>query len=257
VLVGVMAAVVGVLLAVLLVTRGGDEPDPAELLAGVPDAVADAGTARLAMAVAVNGGSLDVSVDGTGQVDFDTAAGTFDVSILGTKLEMRTDGSTLYVRPDGDQTWLAAKADEADPLNGSFGTGPSEAVAFVDLLRGKPGKIEEREGDEIGGVDTRHLRTTIDVADAAEQAGDVSRAALEQLATLAPSGGRIPVDVWIDGEGRLVRERLRGTLQGVDLTVTVDLSDWGDPIEAEIPPEGEIRPVEPQELVQLFTRPVG
>jgi hypothetical protein len=63
--------------------------------------------------------------------------------------------------------------------------------------------------------------------------------------------------VWLDDDGLPVRERLKGTLQGVDLVVTVDLTKWGTPLDVELPPEGAIRDVEPAELVQLFSKPIG
>jgi hypothetical protein len=252
-----MGVVVAVLVAVLLLTRGGSE-SPASRIDGVAGAVADAGTARLALAVDVAGGQLDLTVSGKGQVEFETGAGSFDVDLLGTELAMRTDGTTLYVLPAGETTWLAVKAAESEGSLGSFGTGPSEAVAFVDLLAGDHGKVEDLGTDDVGDVeDARHLRTTIDVADAADRASGGSRPALEQLVGLAPENGRLPVDVWLDDDGRPVRERLRGTLQGVELVVTVDLTKWGEALDVQVPPEGEVRDVGPDELLRLFSQPIG
>src|SRR5690349_13763222 len=99
-----MAVVVAVLVAVLLVTRSGGE-SPESRLEGVADAVADAGTAHLALSVDVAGDDVDLTVAGEGQVEFATGAGSFDVDLVGRRLEMRTDGTTLYVRPEGEPTW--------------------------------------------------------------------------------------------------------------------------------------------------------
>jgi hypothetical protein len=130
-------------------------------------------------------------------------------------------------------------------------------VAFVDLLAGDHGAVEDLGTEDVGDVDgARHLRTTIDVADAAERADEGSRPALEQLLALAPEDGRLPVDIWLDDDDRPVRERLRGTLQGVELVVTVDLTKWGDELAVQVPPEGAVRDVEPEELVRLFTQPI-
>jgi hypothetical protein len=257
VLVAAMAGVVVVLVGVLLVTRGGSE-SPESRLEGVADAVADAGTAHLALTVDVAGVAVNVTVSGKGQVEFASGAGSFDLDLLGRQLEMRTDGTTLYVLPAGETTWLAVRSSEAGGSLGSFGTGPSEAVAFVDLLAGDHGTVKDLGTEQVGTVkDAHHLRTTIDVADAAERADGDSKPALEQLATLAPASGKLPVDVWLDRDGRPVRERLKGTLQGAELVVTVELTKWGATFDVQVPPEGEVRDVEPDELLQLFSQPIG
>jgi hypothetical protein len=248
-----MAVVVAVLVALLL-ARGDGDGGVAGLVAGVPGAVEDAGRAHLTMAVRLDDPD-QTSADGEGAVDFDSGAGWFDVTVLGQRISMRTDGATLYLLPAGETTWLAAKADDAGAV-GAFGTGPSEVVAFVDLLRGDVGDVQDKGTDEVGGVDARHVRLRIDLDRAVAAAPERSRSALQSLATLAPDG-RLPMDLWIDDRGRPVRQRIRGTLRGVDVVVTVDLSGWGHELGVPIPPEGAVRDVDAAELAQIFGRRAG
>jgi hypothetical protein len=254
--VAVMGVVVAVLVAVLLL-RGDGGPDVEDLVADAPAAVDAEGTAHLAMTVEVSGEGTDLTVEGTGGVDFATGAGWFAVDLLGQQVEMRSDATTLYVRRAGDEGWVAVRADEAAESGAldAVGSGPSEAGAFVDLLRGDAGAIEDLGEEEIDGEPVRHLRVEMDL-DSAIAAADAShRAPLEELGALAPDDGDLPFEVWIDERNLPVRQRLEGRLQGVGLVVTVDLTDWGVPLVVGIPPEGEVRDVAPEELALLFGRP--
>jgi hypothetical protein len=233
-----MAVVVVVLVAILLLRDSGRSPE--ERLAAAPAAVDEQGTARLDMVVET--GTIEIT--GTGGVDFESGAGWFDVDLLGETLEMRSDAETLYVRRAGEAQWVAVHADEVTGALDSFGSGPTEAIAFVDLLRGDLSEVEDLGEEEIDGIATTHLTAVID-----------AEAAPEDLAALAGDDGELPLDVWLDEDDLPVRQRLGGEVQGIELVVTLDLSGWGEPLGVAIPPEGEIRDVEPEELAQLFGRP--
>jgi hypothetical protein len=249
-LVWLMAATVVALLVALVVTKGDDGVDAKALLEAAPAAVDEQGSAKLDMKVGVDSSGLDLNVDGTGAVDFGKGAGWFTVKLLGTTIDLRTDGENLWVLPSGEKTWLAVKGDDTKAL-GSFGTGPSEAIAFVDLLRNVNGDIEDLGTKTIDGEDVRHLRLDVDLDAAAKTADADSRASIDALRELAPDG-TLPLEVWIDDRNLPVRQRLRGTLQGVDLVITMDLSDWGTDLGVDIPPQGDVRDIEPDELNRIF-----
>lgn len=253
-LVWIMAATVVALVAALLLTRGDDSVDVDALLAAAPRAVDEQGSALLDMEVEIESPTLDLTVDGTGAVDFATGAGWFTVELLGTTIELRTNGETLFVLPDGDTTWLAVHAEDTAPL-GSFGTGPSEAIALVDLLRGTYDGVEDLGTEEIDGSESRHLRLEVDLATAAADAAEDRRPAIEALNTVVPDGV-LPLEVWIDERSNLpVRQRMRGEVQGVGVVVTMHLTGWGDELGRQIPPEGAVRDIEPDELTRIFGGP--
>lgn len=253
--VAAMGVVVVVLIGVLLF-RSGDDVSVDDLVAEAPAAVDAEGTALLAMTVEVSGGATDLTVEGSGGVDFATGAGWFAVDLLGQQIEMRSDATTLFVRRAGDEGWVAVRADEAAGTGlDSFGSGPSEASAFVDLLRGEASDVEDLGDEEIDGEPVRHLRVEMDLDSAIAAADESRRGPLEQLGALVPEDGDLPFEVWIDERNLPVRQRLEGQLQGVGLVVTVDLTDWGAPLDVAIPPEGEVRDVEPEELALLFGQP--
>lgn len=254
-LAGVLAAAVVAVLAAVALTGGGDEVDVDELLAGAPGAVDEQGRAHLTMSVEVDQDGLDVSVVGTGAVDFAEGTGWLELEVLGTTIELRTNGETLFVLPSGQTTWLAVHADEATGL-GAFATGPTEAIAFVDLLRGTTGDVEDRGTGEIAGVEVRHLRLTVDLDTAVAAAGAASRPAIESLRALAPDGV-LPLEVWLDDRNLPARQRVRGEIQGVPVVVTMGLTRWGEPLDVAIPPEGAVRDIEADELTRIFGGPPG
>jgi hypothetical protein len=233
-------AVVGLLVA-LVVQGGGGGASGRSLLADAPAKVERARTAQLRMSVKVGARGMAADAEGHGAVDFTSSAGSFDLDVLGQHVAMRTDGTTLYVLPDGQTTWLAIGADQMGAL-GPVGTGPAVAIALVDALRGDVGEVDDLGTEKIGGAKVRHLRA------------HVQPSSIQGVAPLVTRGQRVPLDVWVDHDGRPIRERLRGTLQGIDLVVTVDLTRFGSKLGVSIPPEGEIRTVEPQELEQLLGR---
>jgi hypothetical protein len=246
-----MAVVVAVLVVVLVATRGGGD-DPADRLARVPAAVDAAGRAHLSMDVEASG----THVDGDGAVDFGSGAGWFVVQAAGQRIEMRTDARTVYVLPSAGSPWLAVPIDESASL-GSFGTGPSEAVAFVDLFRGEVEEVSDLGTERIGEVDTTHLRAEIDLTRAVAAAPARSAAAIEALGTLVAEGERLVVHVWVDDQDRPVRERLSGEVESLAIDVTVDLSAWGDELGVAIPPEGEVRDASAEEIASLFGTVAG
>ena len=252
-LVWLMAATVVALLAALLLTRADGGSDPEALLRGAPAAVDEQGSAHLEMSVDVDQEGLDVSVDGTGAVDFASGSGWFTVELLGTTIELRTNGESLFVLPSGETTWLAVNAEDAAGL-GALGTGPGEAIAFVDLLRGKTEDVEDLGNEEVGGDDARHLRVRVDLDAAAAAADANGRAAIEALRSFA-SDGTLRLEVWIDDRNLPVRQRMRGTVQGVDVVLTMELTDWGAELDVAIPPEGAVRDIEADELTRIFGGP--
>jgi hypothetical protein len=61
--------------------------------------------------------------------------------------------------------------------------------------------------------------------------------------------------VWIDDRNLPVRQRIRGQVQGVDVVLTMDLTDWGAELGVDIPPEGAVRDIEAEELTRIFGGP--
>lgn len=230
---GLVVVAVGALVATVLLQGGDDGPDASALLAATPAKVEQAGSAHVTIAVALDSTALDVEVKGSGAVDFAKRAGWLTFDVLGRRTELRTDGDTVFVRPNGDQTWLAVQADEAGPL-ASIVPVPTDLVALIERLRDVGTRIDDLGHERAG----RHLRAQIDVGEA-------------EILGLAGKGKSLPLEVWIDDAGLPTRLRARGTREGIGVVVTVELSDYGAALGVAIPPEGAVRDVEGEELAQL------
>ena len=236
------------LLAPVVACSGGGD-GAADLVAKVPEAVEEGRSARVEMTVDFEADGVEASVAGEGVVDLAEGSGWFDTTVLGQQIQMRTDGETIFVRTPREPRWLATHASAAS--SASFGAGPIGALAFVDLLRGASADVKDLGEDEVRGLGTTHVRVHTDLDDAIAAAPEVRAPVLEGMAGLAPDGA-LPMEAWLTDDGLLMRLRVEGEVEGVAISVTVDLSSFGAPLEVAIPPEGEIRDIEPEELAALF-----
>jgi hypothetical protein len=120
---------------------------------------------------------------------------------------------------------LAGPADSASPKTG------------LEYLQGLSGDVQELGQEDVNGQTATHYRASIDYAKLVDQLPDASPAARDALTKL----GTVPADVWIDGQDRVVKMHLTmdagafGAGAGT-AEVTMQLSDFGVPIDVEAPP---------------------
>ena len=103
------------------------------------------------------------------------------------------------------------------------------------------------------GVATTHYEATMDLARALEEAPAHQRARLEEMFEQLGGGDdladvEIPVDVWVDDDDLPRRLRMdMGQVLGAagtrgEMTMTMDLFDYGEPVDIEIPSADEVTP---------------
>jgi hypothetical protein len=264
-LVAVAAAVVAVLGVVVAVATGGDDDDagePIELLSAAPDAVREAGTARLTidMEMAAEGMSMDVG--GSGVVDFASGDMTFEMAMMGTSFEMRMVDGTMYMRmPDVGVPTGVTTAWVAMPVEGNMAAQPgfngaTSLTGFVDALRGVAGEIEDLGEDEVNGVQARGFRVEIDVEKAIAELPEDQRAdaeaGLEEMQAMGMSA--IPMEIWITDDAIPVRMIMDMTSSMFDMKMTMDLTDFGLDADIQAPPEADVTRVGSQaELQEIMT----
>lgn len=242
------------LLVVLALALTGCRGEDAQaLLDGASDALEAAGTSRFEMTVETVGDDTG-RFEAEGAQDLETGAlrMTIDLGDEATRTETLLLGSEIFVRSPlfalftGDEaTWVRVDLEEtaerqgleADALVGEQ-TGPAALLAQLD---GASGDLEELGAEEVRGVDTTHLRVTVDTRAAIEQADPSVR---EQLRAYAEASGlpdTYPMQLWIDGDG-LVR-RIRTVLDvpggpgGGEVTqqTTLELYDFGVNVDLQAP----------------------
>lgn len=268
-LVAALLLVVGVVAVIGGKGDDGKKVDAAALLSGAPDALRNAGSARTTMSMSIKAGGVSINTEARGVTEFATGRGTFSMSLFGTQIEMRNDGTNIYIRVPAGSSPSVSKPWISLPV-GTMTTGPTSlggadsTTAYLDALRGVSGAIETVGSEKVNGVDTTHYHTVVRLADAIAKTPEAMRAQAEAgLKQLDQMGlTEMPVDVWMSDDGLPIRQVMTfdaptgvGALAGMKMRLQVDLSDFGTPVEVEIPPADQVQPIDPSQFGSLFSRP--
>jgi hypothetical protein len=154
------------------------------------------------------------------------------------------DGTSMYMRiPLLRQTypnlkpWVKIDLRRAARSGGldsflQFGAGGNPA-SVLGYLQGV-GKLHEEGSEDVRGVSTTHYSGTIDVSK------------LKGGATLRrlTEGDEIPVDVWVDDDGYVRRERWKEKVdfgsRKTDIDLELELFDFGARVIAQAPPAADV-----------------
>ena len=209
-------------LAAVAACTGRSSAAPLEVdLAEIADRTLAAGSAHLEL-VARLGGRVVIVGDG----GFDTARPAKWLSFDMRSLPGAGDAVAAFVL-DGDEMWVRVPEGGVRPwvhLDGLTGEPPvPEPADFVELLRSAEG---EPKADGDG-----HLRTTVEVPDGLMPGADAS-------------SEPVPLDVWLDDDGRARRLAVLLPSPAGDLAVTIEFSALGDVVVPPIPPEQQTQEVQ-------------
>jgi hypothetical protein len=176
------------------------------------------------------------------------------------KLHAIQDAGTAYIQfpplaeelPAG-KTWVkgdakdiaSAEAGQLGQFGSLAGTDPKDVFG---MLKAVSGSIESVGSETLRGVETSHYRATIDVAKLESLVPAEQRESLGGLDDSAKQAGltEIPVDVWIDADQRVRKLSLEidakqpGTEESVKASFVVELYDYGQPLEIELPPADQV-----------------
>jgi hypothetical protein len=153
--------------------------------------------------------------------------------------------------PEG-KTWMeidVSKAAQAAGLDGSqlSSVDQWDPSQYLNFLRGSSGSVVAVDRETVDGVLTTHYRANLQVSKVVEHLSGgqqaSAKAALEKLGV----AGALPVDVWVDGQGRVRREVLTlggaasaGAAAAVSGTITVDFLSFGPVPPVAVPPASEV-----------------
>jgi hypothetical protein len=107
----------------------------------------------------------------------------------------------------------------------------------LDQLRAATGNVETIGQETVNGAAATHYRTELDYAALADSTKGLSDAQVQAMKKL----GRVPMDVWIDGEDRVVKMvfAMGGTAlgdAGTSVTMTMEITGFGEPLDVVAPP---------------------
>lgn len=215
---------------------GGDgEADPASargILAAAPGRTIEAGSSRIAVVAQLEGQTRG-TFDGQGVLEFGPGRGVLDVDLapLGLAGEGRTqvllDGDVIYIDLGrrlpglGDRPWVridldALKDGQGDSIEALRQLKANDPSAVLNALRGVTGDAAEVGTEDLRGTPTTRYRATVDLRAAKESSPDDTHDDLDEV-TRQLGTTRLPVEAWVDAEGRLRQ-----------LRYTVDLADLAD-----------------------------
>lgn len=152
----------------------------------------------------------------------------------------------------GAKTWVKMDLQKLGQEAGmDFGSmmqsGSSDPSQMLEWLRGVSGDMEVVGEEEVRGAPATHYKGTIDLNKVADQAPEELREQMKasiDAMTKAVGVDAIPVEVWIDEQGRAVRmaqsfDFEQGATAGSSMSMTMDIFDFGTEVDIEIPPASE------------------
>lgn len=249
-------------------SSGGTNPLATIVLAA--DKTHEAGSARIFMNMQMEAPNGRMTTTGEGAVDMATKQGEMTMEMempdapagtpdLGTT-EAIFEGTTIYMKmpalsaqlPPG-KPWVSFDLQKVGEqlgmdLGALMQAGGSDPSQSLQYLRGASGEVETVGEEEVRGAPATHYKATIvfdkvvseapeDLQDAIEPTIDILREWL--------GADQMPIDVWIDDEGRMVRQQQSfdyeaGPAQGTSVSMTMEMFDFGTEVDVEPPSPSEV-----------------
>jgi hypothetical protein len=288
---GIAVALAG---ALLLAACGSSVEPPSVSKTTVPvdrklvlasvDATTAAKTARIDVQTEMSGvDEGTTTMRGDGVIDFETGDSRLTMYIDGISalgmddgVEIRTVDGVVYTRMPGlfadlpgftgDKSWMSFDA-TGRPVGGALFdmTGQSDPTKTLAYLQKISSDVREVGTEDVRGVETTHYHATIDFSKTIPEA-EVPEGMRDEVKEFTGMFGSIPADVWIDGDGRMRRERITidfgkvfedmpGASEadaGFTMTQTLDLYDFGAAVEVEAPPADQVQTFDPGDLASGF-----
>ena len=152
------------------------------------------------------------------------------------------DGKTYAKLPPSlnstDTPWLVVTPDSANQviqqLASSLDTALNSAsLGSVGVFTRAAKSVEGKGTANIGGVETTHYKVVVDVAKL--PADTPGKSELESSGLT-----EIPIDLYVDDQGRPVQINEELTLQGTTVTTKATVSDFNKPVTIKAPPANQV-----------------
>lgn len=232
-------------------------------------------TARMSLDMDITGlpDGSDVEETSSGLIDMATKTFDLDMQITAVKqhasVHMLAVGDVLYMKLSGisgaPKDWMKVPA-SALGASSSVDIGPaSDPTQFLNSLKDVADDVHVVGHDRLHGADTTHYEARLDLLKASSKSGSAKDT--EDLGALFQELGSamsaIPIEVWIDGDGRLRKMEMvidfSALLGGLGapqqqegappiMTMTLELWDFGVPVHVSPPPAGQVVPYDPHAL---------
>lgn len=223
---------------------------PVAAVRSAADATAQAGSSRIELLSETSAAGQQVQVTATGVVD--NAAGTGQISL---QLPAAAGGGVLEQRILGDVVYLTLpqepgvfyKLDAAALAGTSFGSS-TDPAGGLKALQAVSDDVREVGKERVRDADTTHYAGSYDLQAAAANLQGPAKALVEQLGELTGQTS-LPFEAWLDDQ-----QRVRKLVQTVEIpaseqtggkpvttTSTIELFDFGTPVEVSAPPADQVK----------------
>ncbi|MFZ0667987.1 MAG: hypothetical protein WAM97_19735 [Acidimicrobiales bacterium] len=246
ILVATCLVLIGAVAGVLAASLGGSPSAQTVLLSAVNKTLSD-NTAQVALQISASAAGTQISMTANGYIDFSKDALSLDASARADGQTQQTKlvyvgGSDYEMVPDLDQlfpgkTWVSVSA---STISNMSATQQSESIEHIDnpasnleLLKHQGGKVESLGKSIVDGASVQGYSVSF------------GQSALQSL--LEGSGiprsklhvAQILFTVYVDTQGQLKQETVSMHVSldshPVSMSVTIDLSDYGAPVDVSAP----------------------
>lgn len=229
--------------------------DPQAAMAAASERTAEAKSVRLALSATSSTGVKVLS--GTGSYDFVTDRGRFTLqTALGAGADMLITATDVFLKnPQAQQAgakpWI--RLSEAD-LAASRAAGSAQFIdsirrqvdprSTLDALGANVPDLKKVGEQTLRGTKTTQLRGQVDLSDEAIAAAPAAQQEGLRSAQRVFGSDGYPVDVWLDGDGRVRRVQYDVSSGEGDAktatTVKLDLYDFGEAPAIQLPADSDV-----------------
>ncbi len=265
---------------------GAKAKSPLEAVLASSTKTSEAKSSKMSFTVVTQGGQGlpggGITITGEGAFDYAAGQGAFTMNIPAIggvqigQLEAVTAGSTTYLKypPQmasmmGGKPWVKIDLKQLgqgagidfDSISQASSGDPTQAL---QLLKGSGADMVEVGKEQLRGEEVTRYPGTVDMNKAAAAAPVEQQPTYQKLAQIY--GQPLPVEVWIDGDGRLRKTSNVLDLAKLNLpqqasaaakptgsvSSTIELFDFGTPVSVTVPPADQV-----SELSQLLAAAGG
>lgn len=231
---------------------GGDSTESAQL-AALTESIADRTSAASSAHMTFTADAAGQQITGQGALRFDAGtAMVMDMSAASGTVSIVSLDRVVYLKLPQElkpgKPWLKISPNDKSRLARSLGGLNEELSKNADprvALKGleRVGTITARKDETLEGRKVTHYTITVDVHKIADsQADQKAKQAIRKAIRAGMTD--FPVDVWVDESGLPTRVALQaptpnGTGGVVPVSMRVDYTAWGTPVQIAAPPEDQ------------------
>ncbi|TQJ85675.1 hypothetical protein FBY22_4468 [Streptomyces sp. SLBN-31] len=235
-------------------SEAGTQQSPAQVVQATNAKTTQAKTARITLSTTVAAGSDDETITGSGVLDLRDGTSRMRMGQGSKQLEQRVVDHVLYEKPPAasgqlpkGKSWMKVDLRRLDTSRSGGGAAMSDPADSFAYTKSLSEKDVRKVGEEtVNGVSTTHYRAALDLSELAKGDSARERELRDRL------GDSVPVDLWIDENGRTRRQQLQMTVKNsarstgssafprqTHAKVVMNFSDFGTAVDVAAPPAGQ------------------